>query len=228
MPLIGEANNNNGAKFQLIPSEQTGYELAPIANKGLWSIVSPLGVVTNLNTLGIQVLAYTGAGMPPIENITTPFGILGGAVYQRTVVRPRHIVLVCVVQGLSLSQIQRVKAALINQIAPYNSSQAAKAIKLRYQLADYCGNAIGTALEAPVIYSGDLTGNTTNLHQDRFSLQFVELAPPGIVELGTIQPILNLPAVNTIRGVQYRAASTGIWVNISCVRVNQHTINCII
>lgn len=196
---------------RIIPDPSTGYELAPVTGKGLWSIVSPDGIVTNLNTLGIEVLAYTGAGMPPIENITTPFGILGGSVYQRTVVRSRQIILVCAVQGQALGQIQRIKQGIINQVAPYNSVQAARQLKLRYQLVNYCGDLIGTTLEVPVIYDGDLTGSVTNLYQDRFSLVFTELAPPGVVELATIQPSLAYyTALGTINGVQYRT-SAGVW-----------------
>jgi hypothetical protein len=104
-----------------IPGEVSGYELSPGTGKGLWSIVSPLGVVTNLNDLGLQVTAYTGAGMPPVENIRTPFGVLGGSYLQRTVTRPRTIVLSCVAQGLTLGVVQRIKNAIIAQIAPYNS-----------------------------------------------------------------------------------------------------------
>jgi hypothetical protein len=199
-----------------IPGEVSGYELSPGSGKGLWSIVSPLGVVTNLNDLGLQVTAYTGAGMPPIENVTSPFGNLGGSYLQRTVIRPRTIVLSCVAQGLTLGVVQRIKNAIIAQVAPYNSLSTSKALKLHYQLVNNCGDAIGTVLEVAVTYAGDLTGNTTNLYQDRFDLQFVEWAPPSIKELTTTQPSLGF---NTTRsasaGIRYRVASTGEWKFIS-------------
>lgn len=197
---------------QQIPDAVTGYELAPLADKGLWSIVSPSGTVTNLNTLGLRVLAYTGAGMPPIENIATPFGILGGSVLQRTVPRPRTIVLSCIAQGLTLAQVQRIKNQIIAQVAPYNSLQTSKALKLHYQLVNYCGDAIGTALEVAVTYAGDLTGSTDNLYQDRFELQFVEFAPPSIKELTTVQPSLSYYVDrSSLNGVRYRSTTTGEW-----------------
>jgi hypothetical protein len=46
-------------------------------------------------------------------------------------------------------------------------------------------------MEVPVLYVGDLTGNTTQLYQDRFDLQFMEYNPPSIKELTTIQPSLR-------------------------------------
>lgn len=198
------------------PDAVTGYELAPLTDKGLWSIVSPTGTVTNLNTLGLAVLAYTGAGMPPVENISTPFGILGGSVLQRTVNRPRTITLSCIAQGLTLAQVQRIKNQIIAQVAPYNSLQTSKQLKLHYQLVNYCGEAIGTALEVAVTYAGDLTGSTDNLYQDRFDLQFMEWAPPGIKELTTVQPSLTyLTSRAGAQGVRYRLAATGEWKYIA-------------
>ncbi len=194
-----------------IPAEVSGYELAPVAGKGLWSIVSPTGTVTNLNSLGLKVLAYTGAGMPPIENITTALGVLGGSILQRTVNRPRSITLSCIAEGLNLRQVQRIKNSIIAQVAPYNSLQLSKQLKLHYQLVNYCGDLIGTALEVPVTYVGDLTGSNNNLNQDRFDLTFMEWAPPGIKELTTIQPslIYNVLHAST-EALRYRLA-TGEW-----------------
>jgi hypothetical protein len=198
-----------------IPDAVNGYELAPRTGKGLWSIVSPSGTVTNLNTLGFQVLAYTGAGMPPVENITTPLGVLGGSYLQRSVSRPRPIVLSCIAQGLTFAQVQQIKNKIIAQVAPYNSLQTSKALKLHFQLVNYCGDLIGTALEVAVTYAGDLTGSTDNLYQDRFNLQFMEFAPPGIKELTTIQPSLSyITSRAASTGVRYRNA-TGDWKFIS-------------
>lgn len=199
-----------------IPDAVTGYELAPLADKGLWSIVSPSGTVTNLNSLGFKVLAYTGAGMPPIENISTSLGVLGGSVLQRTVPRPRTFVLTCIAEGLTLAEVQRIKNRLIAQVAPYNSLQTSKALKLHYQLVNYCGEAIGVALEVAVTYAGDLTGSTDNLYQDRFELQFVEFAPPSIKELTTVQPSLDYVTTHaTTQGIRYRPTDTGGWDFIS-------------
>lgn len=198
-----------------IPGAVEGYELAPGTGKGFWSIVSPTGTVTNLNDLGLQVLAYAGGGMPPVENVSTQLGVLGGSYLQRTVIRPRTIILTCIAQGFNLGQIQRIKSQIIAQVAPYNSLNTSKAIKLRYQLTNYCGDATGTTLEVAVTYAGDLTGQTTNLYQDRFDLQFVEFNPPSIKELTVSQPSLSYNTTRTsTTGVRYRTAS-GDWKFIS-------------
>jgi hypothetical protein len=213
MPASYNTLNNH----QAIPEEQSGYELAPIAAKGFWSIVSPAGVATNLNSLGVQVYGFTGAGMPPIENILTPMGILGGSILQQTVARSRSIVLACIAQRQYLDQVQRIKQSIISIVAPSNSSRTAKAIKLRFQLVDSCGVATGVPLEVPVIYVGDLTGNTANLYQDRFALQFMELVPPSITELTDTNVDLNLVgSVPQTQGVLYRSApGDGSWTTLS-------------
>lgn len=194
-----------------IPDVVSGYELAPVTNKGLWSIVTPSGTVINLNTLGLRVLAYTGAGMPPIENITTALGVLGGSILQRTVSRPRPITLSCVAEGLTLREVQRIKNSIIAQVSPYNSLQISKVLKLHYQLVNYCGDLIGTALEVAVTYAGDLTGQVNNLYQDRFDLTFMEWAPPGIKELTTNQPSLLYSVVNTNTQGRRTRSPSGQW-----------------
>lgn len=197
--------------------EVSGYELAPVT--GLFSIVSPAGVVTNLNDLGLHVLAYMGGGMPPIENIVTSFGVLGGSYVQRTVVRPRSITLTCIAEGRTLAVIQRIKSALIAQVAPYNSLNSSKNIKIRYQLTDFCGIAIGTTLEVAVKYTGDLTGQTIGLYQDRFDLVFTEYNPPSIKELTTIQPSLSSNIIrNPVTGLRYRTL-IGDWKFISVANI---------
>lgn len=43
------------------------------------------GRVVNLKEYSLQVLALIGLGMSPVNNVATPLGLIGGAVYQRTV-----------------------------------------------------------------------------------------------------------------------------------------------
>jgi hypothetical protein len=165
------------------PAAVTGYPLGPVV--GFWSLVSAAGSVLNLVDLGIQVLAYTGAGMAPIQNLTTPYALIGGDYYQRTVARPRSITLMCFTGGKSIAELQKIRKTLISYIAPDNSLQQAAQIKLRFATTDNCGAVVGQTLEVPVNYVGGLEGNTDNLYQERFALQFVEYAPPSIKELST-------------------------------------------
>jgi hypothetical protein len=165
------------------PAAVTGYPLGPVV--GFWSLVSAAGSVLNLVDLGIQVLAYTGAGMAPIQNLTTPYALIGGDYYQRTVARPRSITLMCFTGGKSLVELQKIRKTLISYIAPDNSLQQAAQIKLRFATTDNCGAVVGQTLEVPVNYVGGLEGNTDNLYLERFALQFVEYAPPSIKELST-------------------------------------------
>lgn len=213
-------NFNNSAR-QILQSAATGYELNPAA--GYFSIVTPAGQVVSLKSLGVKVLSYIGASMPPVENITTPLGIQGGSTLQRQVTRPRVFTLACSVMGENLLRVQRQKQSLINLIRPSNSLQNAQALKLRFQLFDDCGIAQGNILEVPVIYQGELTGQTDNLNEERFALQFLELAPPGITELATITQLLTNYEVVGTWALRYRA-STGLWTTLETAAIGQGSL----
>jgi len=208
------APNYPGQNIHLeLPSIMNNIRLCP-ANS-FWSIVDTSGVVHNLKDLGIQVTAYTGGGMAPIVNQTTPYALIGGSYYQRTTSLPRPLVLICYIDGPNLRGLQILRKALISYIAPNTSTQQAAGIKLRYGLTDYCGAVIGTVLEVPVNYVSGLEGNVDNLNQERFPLQFIEYAPPSIKELSTNSNALTYqsgPASGS-GGVLTRSA-IGKWANI--------------
>lgn len=209
-------NFNQNYQHAQVPQQPGGYELANQGGIGFWSIVSPLGVVTNLNTLGVKVMGYTGAGMAPVENIVTPYGLLGGSLLQRTVARPKTITLICAVQQENYAYVQRVLQSIINQTAPSNSLQTAQDLKLRFQLLNYQGNAAGTILDTPVVYQGGLEGSVSGLYEERFILAFLDLNPPDTVETTTLQPSLAyLTTVASTVGYTYRTGPSGVWVNVN-------------
>jgi hypothetical protein len=198
-----------------VPDGLSGYELAPIPDKGFFSLVNyTTGGFVNFNSYSVKVLAYAGGGLPPIENILTPYGLLGGSYLQRTVVRPRTIVLACAVQKENHQNLQRLKQALSNLIAPSNALQAPKNLGLRFQLVDACGAAIGTALDCPVVYQGGLEGSVDNLYAEKFSISFLELAPPSITELATLQPSLLFAVTPGATNTLHYRDLQGVWHDI--------------
>ncbi|MBN9393091.1 MAG: hypothetical protein J0I20_33975 [Chloroflexi bacterium] len=90
--------------------------------------------------------------------------------------------------------------------------QTAKDLSLRFQAVDYNGNKIGDPLDCPVIYTGGLEGNTTDLYSEKFALNFLELAPPSITELtsNTVNTNFFSTAANSL-GYQYKTGPTGTW-----------------
>jgi hypothetical protein len=63
-----------------------------------------------------RVKQILGAGMPPVEPIITPYALTDGAYYQRRIVGPRIISLVCVAQGASLTALHTIRKTIINDI----------------------------------------------------------------------------------------------------------------
>lgn len=208
-------NFNQFFQHSAIPDHPSGYELFPCANVGAVSIVSPAGAVANLNALGCKVAAYTGLGMAPIENITTPYGILGGSLLQRTVTRSRLIALAIVVQAGNYPYVQKAIQSVINQVAPSNSQQIAADLKLRFQLISYNGQTAGLVLDTPVVYNGGLEGSVSGLYEERFTLFFLDLNPPDTVEAAAQQPSLSYSATapGSFGQIAYRTA-TGAWTFI--------------
>lgn len=68
-----------------------------------------------------RVKQILGAGMPPVEPVITPYALTDGAYYQRRIVGPRIISLVCVAQGASLTALHTIRKTLINAIGDGSS-----------------------------------------------------------------------------------------------------------
>ena len=63
-----------------------------------------------------KVRQILGAGMPPVTPVITPYALTDGAYYQRRIVEPRIISLVCVAQGASLTALHTIRKTTINDI----------------------------------------------------------------------------------------------------------------
>jgi hypothetical protein len=169
----------------------------------------------NFKDLGFKIMAYQGAGMPSQKNVTTPYGLLGGELYQRTVANPRVILLPGRLQSSTLAGLQKLRQGLINVLAPNFAQQVAENLTLRYQLAD-CAGIYGNALEIPVKYSGGLEGSTDNPAGENITLQFVELVPPRVQEVYPIRNSLNLSASFTAKSLFKHSATNG-WSAIGTI-----------
>lgn len=197
--------------FLGLPDIMNGIRLCP-ANS-FWTLVDASGNTYNFKDLGLQVIGYTGAGMAPVINQTTPYALIGGSYYQRTVPGPRTLTLLCYIDADNLRGLQLLRKALESYIAPDTSTQQAAQIKLRYALTNYCGDVIGTVSEMACNYVSGLEGNVDNLNQERFALQFIEYAPPSIKELASNSNSLtfqNAALHNAVTTTALRSA-TGAW-----------------
>lgn len=68
-----------------------------------------------------KVKQILGAGMPPVTPVITRYALTDGASYQRRIVEPRIISLVCVAQGATLTALHAIRKTLINDIGDGSS-----------------------------------------------------------------------------------------------------------
>ncbi len=119
--------------------------------------------------LHFHVLSYTGLSMPPVENASTPFGLLDGAQFQRATYTPRTIGIAGYVAGRTLEIMQRRKKQLLAALAP-DKTMPRQPIRLIYQHK-------GGEVAVDAVYASGLDGVTDNFHQERIGAQFVAHLP---------------------------------------------------
>jgi hypothetical protein len=151
------------------------------------------GRLLRLDDLGFTVTAEIGLGMQPADDITTPTGLLGGALYQRTVPRVRQFSLAGQFAATTFAQLQRLRAELHAALTPFGVAEQ-QPLVLRYTPIEG-GRAIGEELEILCHYTGGLEGSTDNLYGERAAIQFAMYQPLILsvgdsgTELGATQSI---------------------------------------
>lgn len=88
-----------------------------------WTLVLPNNTTLGLTeNNGLAVVGISGAGMPPIENIYTPYGLGDGALYQRASVQPRLVTVLIDAVGTSWVGLHNLRAKLIEAINPHGAT----------------------------------------------------------------------------------------------------------
>ncbi len=132
----------------------------------------------NLSDIGFDVFSYTGAGMPDANISQTPYALMNGSFYQRTMLTGRTITLVGTFSGETESDVQRSREKMMSYIFPYHYTQEQRELLLTYEMVDNCGDSISDRICLPVVYSGGLDGNVSNLYVNRVPVQFVSAGSP--------------------------------------------------
>ncbi len=136
-----------------------------------WKIIvsgSTLDLDTNY---GFRVQQMLGAGMAEVDNISTGFGVLDGAIFQRTRVPEREFSLVGTLYGASsINDLHRKRSNLIDAIKP-DRSASQQAVVLQYQGA-------ACNVSASCYYMSGLTlGNVSARIEQQLSLKFIQFDP---------------------------------------------------
>ena len=124
----------------------------------------------------VKVIGFQGTGMAPVKNVSTPYALLNGALYQRTVAQISSITLALVAQGSNLQEVERNRNAIINLVKPDRVGRPGP-VYIHYIPTDNCGNEIGDEIYIAALYADGLAGDISNQHQERIPLQFASFDP---------------------------------------------------
>lgn len=141
-----------------------------------FSLTSPV----NLADLGLDVIAYEGFGVPPVENITTSFATQHGAHFQRQKFLPRTMTITFDVQTCDQwSDVARARCKFVKKIFGYKFRETCRFdMMLYWRLVDDCCGVMSNTLQIPVVYEGGLEGSQTFLWSERIILQLTAYEDP--------------------------------------------------
>ncbi len=137
---------------------------------GDWKIIVNGSAKDFYDDYGFKVTQMPGAGMPPVNNIVTDYGLSDGAYFQRTLAAPRQFSLVGYMSGSAMTDLYSKRKALINVI---NRDRTTDTEPVEIQ---FTGGA--TTLQASAYYVAGLElGPITNTTELEMALTFDMIDP---------------------------------------------------
>jgi hypothetical protein len=156
--------------------------------------------------LGIIPLEMQGVGMPPIDNVATPYALLPGARFERALARSRVFTILCLVPGSTWQNMHALREALIGRVHPDQAAQQ-QPIYLRYT-----GAAEPQIIAA--FYDGGLEFAQPDGFAEQVPLRFVAHDPFWYSEKDEGK---QFDSIVTGPDISYLGAmsSTGIWTSFA-------------
>lgn len=157
---------------------------------GYWKIVNTGGTAIDIEvSYSIRVLQAVGAGMPPINNVITAYGLTDGGLFQRSIAQPRELILQCLTKTDTGATFHTARQNLIDLIK--RDRQATEGpVKIRYVFG-------ASTFEIEGYYSGGLELNPVNKTYENFNLQFI-CPDPFWHEITTNTTALNINSTTVI------------------------------
>lgn len=174
---------------------------------GNWKVIvngSTQDLDTNYN---FKVQQMLGSGMPTLNNISTSFGLLDGALFQRTRVDVRSMTLVGYINGgSSVAELHSKRSDLIDVLKPDRSAS------IQPVVLQYTGGA--STLQASTFLESGLELNNISVNDElNMALRFISYDPYWEKTTST-SAALTTQASFTANYVAQRAASGG-WHNMA-------------
>ncbi len=137
---------------------------------GRWKILDTSDTVLDFrDDLNIEVSQAFGTGMPTINNITLPFGLIDGAEFQNTISPNRVFTLQCTTVSTTLDELHIIRKDLINLLKRDRLSTI-EPVKIQYT------DGI-TTLQLECFYEAGLELGTLNGACETFPLRFLSVSP---------------------------------------------------
>jgi hypothetical protein len=171
------------------------------------------GIERNFAYYNVSVMSWTGASMPPVQNVFREYAQMDGANYIRTRLKSRVLVLNCQIEGSTLANYHLNKRNFMNAFIP-NLVAIQRPCRLKYT---------GGGVENMVIdayYDGGLEGGVIDGFTEKFPLKLVCPQPYYKLE-GEAATVLPVQAsVAACDYLAYRSAS-GVWSAVTTGTNNQ-------
>jgi hypothetical protein len=110
------------------------------------------GRIIPLNTVTSRILSINGAGMPGFTNVSMPFGLIGGEIYQRTVKQVRTFMVEVLIEGTSRDDLHS-KRRVLEDLLKFDLVTPVQPVKLLYN-----DGISATTLTIHAVYDAGLEG----------------------------------------------------------------------
>ena len=136
-----------------------------------WQVAGSAGFLDLETTFGYKVTQQPGQGMAPVSNISSTYGLLDGALYQRTRTEAKQFTLIGTLRGSTVADLHAKRRNLISAIAPDRAGSPGQPVIFRYT-----GGA--STLSGSAFYRGGLElGNVRARTEANISFTFEQFDP---------------------------------------------------
>ena len=175
---------------------------------GLWQVAGSAAFEDLESVYGFKITQFPGAGMAPVTNISSTYGLLDGALFQRTHTEPKQFTLIGTLRGTSVADLHQRRRNLISVIAPDRSGSPGEPLILRYT-----GGA--STLSCSAYYrSGLELGNVRSRTESNIAFAFDQFDPYWEKITSSSANLTVQSTVASVSGVMARSAC-GVWSNMN-------------
>jgi hypothetical protein len=170
-----------------------------------WKIIQNGSVLDFATNFNFRITQAIGAGMPPIENISTSFGLLDGSLFQRQRSDVRTFTLTGVLAGSSVTGLHADRKKLINAVKP-DRTATQQPVVIQYTGA-------GSTLQASAFLSAGLELGEVEVYHEQLALRF-EMFDPYFEKSSSTNVALTTRATVSNANHILQRSPCGAWASL--------------